>query len=176
MDLTQLENRLKGVALISWISLVLSVIALPIAVMAYNRTGSNLNEDIANTSRTVVDETKETTMDIGEDLNKVTQEIKESSAQAAARMELEARLIALRVDIAENSLTDESLEDLRNSRDNFRAQYNDATGDLKQVSDSVLSNIDRLIENIEDKSEEALVDLDNTVKMLQNDFSAFSDK
>lgn len=176
MDLVQLENRIKGVSLVAWISLVLSIIALPIAVMAYNKTGSNLNEDLANTSRIVVDETKETTTNIGENLDEATEQIKESSAQAAARMELEARLIALRIDVAANTLDEQSLEDLRNSRDNFRAQYNNASGDLKTLSDSVLSNIDRLIEDIEDESAEALVDLDTTVKMLQNDFAEFANE
>lgn len=62
-DIIRERERTSGVA---WVALILAIIALVIAIVAYNRSGENLDETIRDGASEAIDSLEEAGDDVGE--------------------------------------------------------------------------------------------------------------
>jgi hypothetical protein len=143
---------------IAWISLIVSIIALILAWSAYNRTGTDVGTAIENNTREAASSIEET-----------TEEIRETTAQIAARAETIVRLTNIRAKIAANEIDEEQYDSLNEVREDLRNVYAEAQGDVKDAWAEIDADLEMLESQMRNDTAEALLTIEKIIEALRQD-------
>jgi hypothetical protein len=138
-------------SIISWIGLVVGVIALLIAVGAYNRTGA----DVADLARSTFQEA-------GEEVSEEARRVGETAQRQAAIAQAQARLSAVRTDIEADAITQDTLDTLAQAR-------RDLEGVEFRTNVNIETQFDTLESQVRAGTANALSTIESIIAALRND-------
>lgn len=147
MENTTQHSRASAVA---WIALLTSIVALGVAIVAFNRSGTDLDEIIEDSVQEGYVETR--------------QEL----AEAEARM----RLIALRTELAAEAGYAEAAEELAQIRANLDYAYENAEDEVQQEWQELDAALERAENNARLESAESVQDVQNALELLERDIES----
>ena len=134
----------------AWLALLVAVIALGFSVVAFNRSGKNIG--------TIAEEQ--------------TQEVAEEAEQAAALAAAQARLVALRTQLAAERGYAETADEVQEVRGDLQEAYADASAEAQQE----WRELDRQLETTEqaarNESAEAVGALERALELLRRDIES----
>lgn len=160
-----MEKQEKVNAAVAWIALIISVIALWVGIVAFNRSGQNLFPTIGEETQEAADEVAETTGEVAE----TTEEVAETADQIAARVEAEAVLLKVKGDVAEDEISEETKQQLQEVRTNLREAYADADDEVKQQYEQIDEDLETLETQLEGETAEALLTVENLLERMRRD-------
>jgi short-subunit dehydrogenase involved in D-alanine esterification of teichoic acids len=134
---------------VAWIALLVSLAAIGVAWLAYNRTGVNLTGDIQTS------------------LEENTREFRAETRLALAKAEARARLLALRADLAARRNWDQAAQEVSEIRGNLNEAYRNAEMETSEEFRGMDTNLEGLERNIRNESAESLEGLQGLIENLQ---------
>lgn len=132
---------------VAWLALLVAVVALGFAVVAFNRSG----RDVATVIR-------EQTQDTAEDIQ-----------LGAARIQAETRLASLRARIAAGESREEVGEEAQDVRADLEAAYANASVEAQQQWQEIEPRFEQLEAQLRDESADALAAFDRLLDRLRAD-------
>lgn len=135
-----------------WLSLLISVIALVLAIASYNQSDKRIDQRVEEKIKTVTEDTKNS-----------LQRLAEKEALRIAAQDL----TSIRGDVESNRDQEATSKKLVSVRDDLKKLQANSSGPLKDNLNKIDQNLAKLINEVGTGSTEATATLDQTVDMIQ---------
>ncbi len=162
-------------SVVSWIALLIGALALPIAVVAYNRSGEDISTTVEKKTADVVDEAQDTTAQVGSKMADVGNDIAQNAAEMRTRAELEARLIQIQSEVNANNVTDNTVKEVQDLRTDLRNTYANASDEAKEQVDEMDSDLAELEMQVRQDTAAALANISSLLERLRQDVMSTDD-
>jgi hypothetical protein len=147
---TNTHTQSKAASSMSIVALLIAVISLVIAVMAYNRSGTDIEDQVPVTS----------------------EQIENRLAYEQRMIESRVRLWGLQSEIAVNENTDETVNDIQNIRADVQEAYQYTENETQDEVREVERQFDQLEQQVREGSADALGTLERLIELLRKDVSS----
>ncbi|MGH9857381.1 MAG: hypothetical protein ACRD4B_05995 [Acidobacteriota bacterium] len=144
--------------IVGWLALVVAIIALLIGVVAFNRSGRDIEAILEEQAEEAIQDTEE-----------VVDTTIQEAEEAATIAEAQARLTALRADIAAETAYAESAEEVRKVRADLAQAYANASVEVQQGWQEVDDELELLEQQLRDESADAAETLERVFALLEQD-------
>lgn len=156
-------------SVIAWLGLIVGGLALLISIVAYNRSGEDLDDTVVNRTAAVVDEAEDVTEQAREEIIEARNEISESAEQLRLRTEIGARIVAIQAQVTADNVTDETVTEIQDLRSDLRNAYADATGEMRTQVDQLDQDLERLETEVREDTAAALATIENLLARLRRE-------
>ncbi len=136
---------------VSWLALIIAVIALFFATAAFNRSGEDIQAVFQQESRRTVREAQET------------------AGQIEARARAEASLREIREDIETGTVGDQTTAQLEDVREDLENAYAEADSEVKAGWQDLDNNLSQLETQLRQNTASALATLEQALASLRQD-------
>ncbi len=137
----------KGI--VAWVALGLGVVALILGWVAFNRSGSNLGDEIVQNSR------------------ENTVELRQEWRRDLASLEARARLLVLQAQLSANRNYSAASDEIQDIRNNLRSAYANASANAKNGWQQVDQSLESTENKLREGSADALDSLEQAIDRLQ---------
>jgi hypothetical protein len=156
-------------SVVAWIALLVAVLALPVAVAAYNRSGEDLDATIEKKTAVVVNGAQDATNQVADNAMQAKNNAAESADRLNARTDFQTRLMKVQNEINTNQVTDQTITEIQSLRSDFRGAYSDASGDAKTQVDQMDQDLAKLETQVRQDTAAALSNIESMLERLKQD-------
>jgi gas vesicle protein len=156
------KEKIDVLSFSAYTALVVSVVALFISWAAYNRAGENLSDVIQDETNQVVNQTERVAQDTIEEVTTTAMLIKN-------RAELSARLVGVRAQIAADTVTEETIQEVEDIRMSYKELYQDASEEAQEQAQQVDQELERLETSLRDNTSDALLVVEGLIELMRQD-------
>lgn len=148
---------------------VISVTALILAWVAYNRSGENLTMELQQGAQEVAEETEQETRELGSAVEETVDRTMTSAEATLARAEARAELLAIEAEFEAEENYEDALEEVRSVRADLRIAYQNAEGEIREQWREVDQELESLGQSLRAESADALETLAGLILLLEAD-------
>ncbi|EKE11038.1 MAG: hypothetical protein ACD_15C00151G0016 [uncultured bacterium] len=147
MDTGKKQSLFVASGIVAWIALLLALIAIFLAIAAFNRSGSDLDKI----------------------LTQKTEEYKNEAEKIAIKTEARAELIALRGKIEGAQAGEGVVNQVANTRRNIQESYRNTSADLKQEASEIDRELELVERDVRTNTAQGLQKLENLIDRVGRD-------
>lgn len=160
------QSKQNGVL---WVIAIVSILALVIGWMAFNRSGDNLSTEISQEASELGAESRENYNEAGDGIESSINSIAESAQDLQARAEVRTELLALQTRLSAEEGYDAAADEVSVIRANLAAAYQGVEDSAKQNWQKLDNELDQLEQSIRTNSADALETLAGFMLNLEAD-------
>jgi hypothetical protein len=152
-----------------WVVGIISVIALVLAWMAYDRSGENLTTQIQQEATELVEETEQSISETGNNIKRTAETTQDEAQIRLARAEARAELIALQTEIEAEQNYTETVDRVERVQTNLRSAYQNAETSTQAEWREIDNNLEKLKQSLRSNSADALETARGLILILEDD-------
>ncbi len=152
-----------------WFVGIISIVALVLAWMAYNRAGENLSTQVEQVGDELAMEAEQATNQLGSAVEQNTDQVVSSTEAALARAEARAELLALEAELEVEANYQAAVAQVEQVRLDLRNTYQNAEGEVRAQWQEVDQELSDLESSLRTESADALEVLGGLILMLEAD-------
>jgi len=152
-----------------WVIGIISLIAIVLAWMAFNRSGTDVTTAVEREASELAQETEDNLDALGNEIVTTTTNTWDAGAEALARAEARANLAALQVELEVEEDYDAALAGIQGVRADLRATYNQAEGAVQRNWQELDRELEQAEQSIRTESADALEVLAGAILLLEDD-------
>jgi len=164
-----MNNEQSNNAVWLWMIGIISVIALILAWMAYNRSGENLTTQIEQEGEQIATETGEAANKIGNSVEQTVDNTITAADRTLARAEARAELLAIEAELEVEENYDEAVAKVQSVRADLRNTYANAEASVKAEWREIDTELEQLEQSLRSNSANALETLAGLIILLEED-------
>jgi hypothetical protein len=152
-----------------WVIGIISLIAIVLAWMAFNRSGTDVSTVVEREAGELEQETEDNLDALGNEIVTTTTNTWDAGAEALARADARANLAALQVEFEVEEDYDAALAGIQGVRADLRATYNQAEGAVQRNWQALDQELERAEQSIRTESADALEIVGGAILLLEDD-------
>lgn len=151
---------------------LLAVIGIIIGWVAFNRSGKDLSPTIIDEASIATDNIAEKTQDLNQDTMQNANQTQKDIQYALMKAQLEARLLSIKTQLAANEVTDETMQEIKNLRNDLNDTYTNSSEEAQEQIRDVDSQLAVVEAKARNNTAEALLTMENLIEQVRQDVKA----
>jgi len=164
-----MNDSQSGTQAMIWVVGIISIAALALAWVAYNRSGENLTTNLQQEADELALETEQAANEFGSAVAATTNNALNSIDETLARTEARAEILATQAELEAEENYESALASVQSVRADLRQTYNQAEGQAVARFEELDRELDQLEQSIRSESADALEVMAGLVLMLEAD-------